>query len=322
LFDEFAEVSIDDDGGATIRVGTSAHGQGHVTTFSHLLSDALGVPVNAIRVVQSDTALVPRGRGSGASRSLQVGGSAVLAAADKLLERSRELVSRLLEVDPADIEVGEGGLYVAGVPSRVVEWQRLAELARSVDGLPLSQAVDHVNDGETYPFGAHVSVVEVDLDTGKVDVLRHVAVDDCGRVVNPTIVTGQQHGGIAAGISHTLWEHFRYDEDGNPKTSTFADYGIATSAELPTFEATTMETPTSRNVLGAKGIGESGTVGAAPAVHNAVLDAVSHLGVTHFDAPCAPHNVWSAIQAAMLSRLPSPWRDPPDVMTHGGDQSR
>jgi len=180
-------------------------------------------------------------------------------------------------------------------------------------GDPLVAAVDAKQDGGTFPFGAHIAVVEVDVDTGRVGLIRHVAVDDCGRILNPLIVTGQQHGGIAQGAAQALWEQIVFDDDGNPLTSTLADYGMPSAAELPSFEATNIETPTPLNPLGAKGIGESGTVGSTPAIQNAVIDALSHLGVRHIDLPCTPERVWRAIEQARAGTLPPLWREPPAV---------
>ena len=168
-------------------------------------------------------------------------------------------------------------------------------------------------DGATFPFGAHVSVVEVDTETGRVVPLRHVAVDDCGRILNPVIVEGQQHGGIAQGMSQALWEQFLYSEDGQPLTSTFADYQMPTAADTISFETANTETPTPLNELGAKGIGESGTIGSTPAVQSAVVDALRHLGVRHIDIPCTPERVWRAVQDARAGTLPDPWREPPAV---------
>ncbi len=165
----------------------------------------------------------------------------------------------------------------------------------------------------TFPFGAHIAAVEVDLDTGRVRVVRHVAVDDCGTVLNPLLVEGQQHGGIASGIGQALYEEVRFDEDGNPLTSNLADYGIPTAAELPSFEAHSTETPTPLNPLGAKGIGEAATIGSTPAVQNAVIDALAHLGVRHIDLPCTAERVWRTIRDAEAGTLPDPWRDPPAI---------
>ncbi|MFM7534521.1 MAG: xanthine dehydrogenase family protein molybdopterin-binding subunit [Acidimicrobiales bacterium] len=311
---EWAGVEIDDDGGATIKVGTSSHGQGHATTFAMIVADRLGIPLEQIRFVQSDTAVVPKGGGTGGSRSLQIGGSAVLEAAGTVLDRAKQLAAKLLEADAADIVLTDDGrLGVAGVPSSAKTWAEVAAAARDDDGGPLAAAMDVAQKGATFPFGAHVAVVEVDMETGRVELVRHVAVDDCGRIVNPLLVTGQQHGGIAQGAAQALWEQFVYDANGNPLTSTLAEYAMPSAAELPSFEAINTETPTPQNALGAKGIGESGTIGSTPAVHNAVVDALSHLGVRHLDMPCTPQRVWTAIEQARAGSLPDPWREPPAV---------
>lgn len=311
---EYGSVEVHPDGTATIAVGTSGHGQGHPTSFAMIVADRLGLPLDAIRFVQSDTAIVPRGGGTGGSRSLQLAGSAVQGAADGVLERAREIAGRLLEADVADVVLmDDGRLGVAGVPSRAFTWAEVATAAVADGGDPLVAAVDAQQKGGTFPFGAHVAVVEVDVDTGRVELVRHVAVDDCGRILNPLIVTGQQHGGIAQGAAQALWEQILYDDDGNPLTSTLADYAMPTAAELPSFEASNMETPTPLNPLGAKGIGESGTVGSTPAIQNAVIDALSHLGVRHIDLPCTSERVWQAIEHARAGTLPPLWREPPAV---------
>jgi carbon-monoxide dehydrogenase large subunit len=308
---EFGAVEIHDDGSATIRVGTSGHGQGHPTSFAMIVSDRLGIPIERISLVQSDTALVPRGSGTGGSRSLQIGGSAIHDAAIAVLDRAREVAADRLEAAPADIVVtGDGRLGVAGVPTSALTWAELAGLARSA-GSPLAVEVDFEQAGATFPFGAHIAVVEVDTETGLVRPVRHVAVDDCGRILNPLIVTGQQHGGIAQGMAQALWEQFVYDAEGNPLTSSLAEYAMPSAAEVCAFEASNTETPTPLNPLGAKGIGESGTIGSMPAVHNAVIDAVSHLGVRHIDMPCTPERVWRAIQAATSGAPEDPWSEPP-----------
>jgi len=308
---EFGAVSVGADGRATIRVGTSAHGQGHATSFAMLVSDRLGLPLERIDFVQSDTAAVPRGGGTGGSRSLQIGGSSVAAAADEVLAKARRLAADLLEASPADIVVGEDGrLGVAGVPAAGLDWGRLAAAAAERDD-PLGAEVDLRQEAATFPFGAHVAVVEVDRETGAVRPIRHVAVDDCGRIVNPLIVAGQQHGGIAQGMAQALWEEMVYDPEGNPLTANLADYAMPSAAELPAFETANTETPTPRNPLGAKGIGESGTIGSTPAVHNAVIDALSHLGVRHLDMPATPERVWRAVRAAQAGAPAELWREPP-----------
>jgi len=315
-FTEYAGVDVDENGIATVKVGTSAHGQGHATTFSMLVSERLGIPMSDIRFVQADTASVPRGGGTMGSRSLQIGGNAVNRAAEVVLESARQLAAELLEADVDDIEVAEnGGLGVVGVPDRNLSWASLAQAGRE-RGTPLTTELDWVQEGgSTFPFGAHVSVVEVDTGTGKVVPVKHFAVDDCGRIVNPLIVAGQQHGGLAQGISQALWEHVRYDDDGNPQTATLTDYTIPTAVELPWFDVANTVTETPYNPLGAKGIGESATVGSTPAVHNAVVDALSHLGVRHLDLPCTPEAVWRAIQDATSGSPTEPWREPPPIFS-------
>ncbi|GAA3227425.1 xanthine dehydrogenase family protein molybdopterin-binding subunit [Pseudonocardia petroleophila] len=306
---EFGSVTIHADGTATISAGTSGHGQGHPTAFAMLASDRLGIPMEKFTFVQSDTALVPRGSGTGGSRSLQLGGNAVVVAADDVLVQARRRAAALLEAAEDDVELTEDGEFgVAGVPSATVTW---AEVASA--GEELHAGLDFRQEGATFPFGAHVSVVEVDTDTGRVTPLRHVAVDDCGRILNPLLVAGQQHGGLAQGVAQALYEEVVFDGEGQPLTATLADYRMPTAADLFTFETANTETPTPLNPLGAKGIGESATVGATPAVQNAVVDALAPLGVRHVDLPCTPERVWRAVQDARAGTLPDPWREPPAV---------
>lgn len=311
---EFGSVTVHDDGSATVSSGTSAHGQGHATAFSMLVSDALGIPMDKITYVQSDTAVVPRGGGTGGSRSLQLGGSAVKSAATTVLEQARRHAAARLEAAVDDIVLTEEGTFgVAGVPGGVtVTWAEVATAAQD-SGEELAAGVDVNQEGSTFPFGAHVSVVEVDTETGHVRPVRHVAVDDCGRVLNPLLVEGQQHGGLAQGIAQALYEEVVFDADGQPLTTTLADYAMPSSADLVDFETASTMTPTPLNALGAKGIGESATIGSTPAVQNAVVDAVSHLGVRHIDLPCTPQRVWRAVQDARAGTLPDLWREPPPV---------
>jgi aerobic carbon-monoxide dehydrogenase large subunit len=316
---EYASVLAHDDGTFTLKVGTSSHGQGHETVFCGLVAERLGVASEAVSFVQADTAAVPRGEGTGGSRSGQVGGSAVGAACDVLLDRARDLAAQLLEADAADIVVtGHGGLSVQGVPASSVSWAELATVARTgadSGGTPaeLWAEVDFEQAGATYPFGAHIAVVEVDVETGATRLLRHVAVDDCGVLLNPLIVEGQQHGGIAAGAAQALFEEIVYDADGQPRTTTLAEYAMPSAAELPTFEVHHTVTPSPRNPLGVKGIGEAGTIGATPAVQNAVIDALAHLGVRHIDMPLTPVRVWDAIERARRGDPAPPvrWPSPP-----------
>lgn len=307
---EYGAVHVHEDGSATVMSGTSGHGQGHATSFSMIVSDRLGIPMDRIDYVQSDTALVRTGGGTGGSRSLQLGGNAVSQAAGELHDRAIEVAARMLEANPADVTLEDGVFGVSGVADVRVDWPTLAAWAHEHDG-GLGVDTDFTQHGATFPFGAHVAIVEVDTETGFVTPLRLVAVDDCGRVLNPLIVEGQQHGGALQGLSQALWEQFVYDAAGTPLTSTFADYAIPTAADGIAFEVSTTQTPTPVNPLGAKGIGESATIGSTPAVQNAVVDAVSHLGVRHIDMPCTPERVWRAVRQAAEGTLPDPWREPP-----------
>jgi aerobic carbon-monoxide dehydrogenase large subunit len=305
LFQEYGAVEVHADGTVTATVGTSAHGQGHETAFKMIVAELLGVPMDAVQVVQSDTALVPRGTGTMGSRSLQIGGSALHKTSELVVDKAKRLAAHLLEADAADIVLHDGGrVGVAGVPATALSWAELAaaatDSAKRPDGFEdgLRAELDF-NQGEaTYPFGAHIAVVEVDTETGRVELVRHVAVDDCGRVLNPLLVAGQQHGGIAQGVAQALYEGVGYDEDGNPQTANLMDYAMPSAAELPSFEASNTETPTPLNPLGAKGIGESGTIGSTPAAQNAVVDALSIYGIRHLDMPLTSERVWRAIHDA------------------------
>ena len=297
---EYGSVEITPDGGAIVRTGSSAHGQGHHTAWAMLVSDRTGIPMARIEVRHGDTDDVPRGGGTGGSKSLQIGGAAAAAAAELVVEEARRLAAELLEADPADVvhDASTGTFAVAGTPVSARSWAELAAAAPGAGLERLFAETDFQPEGSTFPFGAHVAVVEVDTETSKVRLVRHVACDDAGTIVNPLLVEGQVHGGVAAGISQALFEEVRYDADGNPLTTTLADYSFPAASEFPSFERVAHETPTPHNPLGAKGIGESGTIGATPAVQNAVVDAVAHLGVVHIDLPLSPERVWSAIEAA------------------------
>ena len=293
---DYGSVEIKADGGAIVRTGSSSHGQGHHTAWAMIVSETTGISMDKIEFRFGDTDDVDRGGGTGGSRSLQVGGSAAKLAAESVIEKARQRAADLLEaaVEDVVIDTVRGAFHVKGSPTPARTW---AELMIEIDA-PLEAEVDYVPEGATFPFGTHVCVVEVDVETGSVVVARHIACDDAGTIINPLLVDGQVHGGIAQGVAQALLEVVAYDPDGNPITSNLADYGFISAAELPSFERIPMETPTPRNPLGAKGIGEAGTIGATPAVHNAVINAVSHLGVTHIDMPCTSLNVWTAIQAA------------------------
>ena len=296
---EAAKLEVNDDGTATVYTGTSPHGQGHETAWAMLAHDETGIPMDQITLIWGDTDLVPTGGGTMGSRSLQQGGAAVHQGAIELVEKATQLAAQLLEADEADIVLDKdnAAFHVAGTPAVSKSWAELAVASRQ-QGDELTIDTLFVADMATFPFGAHIAVVEVDTGTGQVKHLRQVAVDDAGRVLNPLLLDGQIHGGIAQGTAQALLEEVRYDEDGNPVTSNLADYGMISATELPSFEVVHMETPTFVNPLGAKGIGESGTIGSTPAVQSAVCDALSHVGVTHIDMPATSERVWQAIQAA------------------------
>ncbi len=322
---EYASVEVNPDGSATMKAGTSAHGQGHETTYAMIVADRTGIPVEQIRLIQSDTDLVRTGGGTGGARSLQLGGSAVHEATEALVEKARSLAAHLLEagVDDIVIDTEAGTVGVAGVPAKALGWGELAAAAarelpdgvldQTDEAVGLAAQLDFKQDDGTFPFGTHISVVEVDTETGHVTMLRHIAVDDAGSVVNPVVFEGQQQGGIAQGASQALFEQVSYDPDGNPITSNFMTYTFPSAAEFSSFEASHTVTPTHLNPLGAKGIGEASTVGSTPAVQNAVIDAVAHLGIRHIDMPCTPQLVWEHIEAAKAGTPIDPWREPPAI---------
>lgn len=290
---EYGTVELRDDGTVLGLSGSTPQGQGHATTWAMVIADELGIPMDQIELGFGDTDLIPATGITGGSRSAQIAGSAMLDASQKLVETAREHAAALLEANADDIVLDRdsGAFHVVGTPAVSVSWTDVAKAAPE----PLIETADFVQPGSSFPFGAHCAVVEVDTETGAVTLTRHIAVDDCGTILNRLLVDGQVHGGLAAGAAQALMEEIRFDENGTPLTSNFADYGVISAAELPSFERVEMVTPTPLNPIGAKGIGESGTIGATPAVHNAVIDAVSHLGVTHIDMPCTPERVWQAL---------------------------
>jgi len=296
---EYGRVRVHRDGRVEVAFGTSPHGQGHATAFAMVVAEQLGVGIEQIDAISGDTDLVPRGVGTYGSRSLQTGGVAVGRAAAEVVRKARELAAELWEADVADVVVDPagGGLAIAGMPARRASWGELAEEAERRQETLMAE-VDYAASSPTFPFGAHLAVVEVDAETGLARLLRLVALDDAGRIVNPLLAAGQVHGGLAQGTAQALFEEVRFDDDGTPLGANFADYGIPSAAELPSFELLEMETPTPVNELGAKGIGESGTIGSTPAVLNALVDAVAHLGVVHLDMPCTPERLWRAIVEA------------------------
>jgi carbon-monoxide dehydrogenase large subunit len=305
---EWGGVDVRADGTALVRTGVSAHGQGHHTSLAMIASDALGIPIDDIEVVHGDTDAVPQGSGTGGSRSMQIGGTAVLQASEQVVDQARHLAAQLLEANPDDVVLDKvgGRFHVAGTPTIGRTWSEVAAEALSTESQAdarggLRAELVFEASSPTFPFGAHLAVVEVDVETGKVELQRLVAVDDAGRILNPLLAEGQIHGGLAQGTAQALLEEVRYDDDGNPLTTNFGDYAFISAVELPSFETVSMETPTPINPLGAKGIGESGSIGSTPAVQNAVVDALSHLGVRHIDMPATSERVWRAIHGMIKS---------------------
>ena len=301
---EFASVEVRDDGRLRVVSGATPFGQGHDTTWAMIVADRTGVPIDRIEVVHGDTDLVPSGGLTVGSRSVQLAGAAVAAATDRARRRGPRAGGRPVR--------GARGRRRARHRQRPLPRRRHARRAASAGptswtrgaaptGARWSRSTAFEPQMPTFPFGTHVAVVEVDTETGHVRLRRHVAVDDAGTLINPLLAEGQIHGGIAQGVAQALLEAVHYDEDGQPKTTNFADYPVISAAELPSFELVPMETPTFVNELGAKGVGESGTIGAIPAVYNAVIDALAHLGVRHLETPLTPERIWRARRRAVKS---------------------
>jgi carbon-monoxide dehydrogenase large subunit len=301
---ESADVRIYLTGKVTVTTGSMPHGQGHETTFAQLVADELGVPYEDIEIEHSDTKTTPFGFGSYGSRSLAVGGTAIYKSVQKVIEKAKLLAAHLLEAAPEDIVYENGKAFVKGSPDQFKTLQDIALQAHVAYDLPAGmepglEAVTYYDPPNcTFPFGTHVCVVEVDKDTGGVEIVRYVAVDDVGNVINPMIVDGQLHGGIAQGIAQAMYEGAVYADNGELVTATMNDYAIPKASMLPNYELDRTVTITAVNPMGAKGAGEAGTIGSTPAVANAVVDALSHLGVRHVDMPFSPERVWRALQAA------------------------
>ncbi len=301
---EAAQVRVLPTGTVQVVTGATPHGQGHETTWSMLVADKLGVSTDDVEVLHSDTAISPTGMDTYGSRSLAVGGTAIVMAADKVIDKARTLAAHQLEVAEDDLEFADGAFRVAGTPGKEVSIQALAFAAFTAHDLPegmepnLTASVTWDPPNFVFPFGTHIAVVEVDTDTGQVDLVDYIAVDDCGNQVNPLIVEGQVHGGIAQGVAQALFEEAVYDEDGNLKNPSFMDYLVPSAAELPSFTLDHTTTPTPTNPMGAKGIGEAGTIASTPAVMNAIADALATYGITDIEMPATPERVWRAIQSS------------------------
>lgn len=299
---ESAIVRFHPSGKVNVMVGVSPHGQGEETTFAQILADELGLDVDDVEVLHGDTDQTPMGWGTYGSRTTAVASGALMGAINKIKEKSKIIAAHLLEAAVEDIEYADGKFFVSGSPDKAKTIQDIALQANVAwnmpggvePGLEASSFFDPPNF--VYPFGAHIAVIEVDTETGEIALKRYVAVDDCGRIINPMIVEGQIHGGLAQGIAQALWEGAVYDENGQLLTGSLMDYAIPKARFLPNFETGKTETPTNVNPLGVKGVGETGTIASTAAIYNAVIDALSPLGISRLDMPFTPEKVWRAIQ--------------------------
>jgi carbon-monoxide dehydrogenase large subunit len=301
---ESAVVSVHTTGAVTVYTGTSPHGQGLETSFAQIVADRVGTSPDMVDVLHGDTATGPEGLNTYGSRSLAVGGESIARSAEKIQAKVKRIVAHQLEADPADIELRDGKFSVKGSPDKGMTLAEVAGQAYIPLNLPedmepgLSETTFYDPDNFVFPFGAHAAIVDVDVETGKVDVVRYLGVDDCGPAINPKIIDGQLHGGIVHAIGQALYERVHYDDEGQLVTGTFVDYALPSAAEVPSFELDRTETPTPTNTLGVKGVGEAGTIGASAAVTNAVIDALRPVGVTWLNMPLSPSRVWAAIQEA------------------------
>jgi carbon-monoxide dehydrogenase large subunit len=309
---ESCTIRVEPTGMVTVLTGVSPHGQSNETTFAQIVADDLGIPIDNIEVVHGDTDVVSYGIGTFGSRSLAVGGAALKMSVDKIKDKAQQLAAHMLDVRPEDVSYGAGEIYVTADPDRKVSFAEVAFAAADFSwqgpgsapvgiepGLEATSRFEPSN--ATFPFGTHICVVEVDPDTGEIDVQRFLAVDDCGNVINPLVVDGQVHGGIAQGLAQTLFEDVVYDENGQLLSGSLMDYAMPKANMVPTLETDRTVTPTPVNPLGAKGCGEAGTIGSTPAVANAIIDALLPFGITHLEMPFKPERIWRAIQDAQQS---------------------
>ena len=319
---EHATVRMLPSGGVEVVTGASAHGQGHETAFSQIVADRLGVPFENVEVLHGDTQVSARGLDTYGSRSLVVGGMAIVAAADKVIEKAKQVAAHLMEANADDLEFADGTFTVKGTDQSTA----MGDVALAVfaahdmpDGMEPSLDADATFDpvNFNYPHGTHLCATEVDTETGQVTIRKYVCVDDIGHVINPLIVDGQVHGGLAQGIAQALYEEAVYDENGTLTTGSFVDYLVPSAPDLPDFVTDRTETPATTNALGVKGVGEAGTIASTPAVVNAVIDAVRHLGVTDIEMPCSPMRVWTAIRTAG-SGAATPAEQQPHFDAEGG----
>jgi carbon-monoxide dehydrogenase large subunit len=299
MFDS-AEIRVHPTGKATARFGTKSQGQGHETTYAQIIAEELGIPAAHVEVEEGDTDTAPYGLGTYASRSTPVGGAACAVAARKIREKAKKIAAHLLEVAEEDLVWEPGKFSVKGAPqkSKTIQDIAFAAYTNHPPGMEAGlEAVDYYDPPNlTFPFGSYICVVDIDRGTGEVKIRRFVAVDDCGNIINPMIVEGQIHGGLTMGMAPALMEEIQYDESGNIQGGSFMDYLLPTAMETPAWETDKTTTPSPHHPLGAKGIGESATVGAPPAIVNAVVDALAHLGVRHIDIPITPEKVWKILR--------------------------
>lgn len=299
---ETAIVRVDAGARVTVATGSSPHGQGHETTFAQIAADELGLPLEDVDVVFGDTLVIPQGVGTRASRSIVVGGSAVVQASQRVKAKATEIAAALLHIDPEFIVLEGGRFFTEDIPDSYVTWPDVAKVAHGIPNPPngIERGLEATSywepSGYTYPYSANVAVVRIDKDTGEVKLTSYVSVDDCGTVINPMVVEGQVHGGLAQGIGAALFEEAVWDDSGQLITGSFMDYAMPLAEEFPMFTVDRTVTPSPHNPLGVKGMGESPTVAAVPALVNAVVDAMAHLGVTHVDIPLKPEKVWRVLR--------------------------
>ena len=303
-FYESSIVRVHASGAVTAYTGTAPHGQGHDTSFAQIVADRVGATPDQVDVMHGDTGTGPFGLGTYGSRALAVGGESLAQSALKVADKAKQIAAHLLEAAPEDIELADGKFGVRGSPDKGMTLAEVAGAAYVPENLPdgmepgLEETTFYDPTNFTWPFGAHACIVDVDAETGKVDVVRYVSVDDCGPAINPMLIEGQIHGGVVHGIGQALYERIHYDDDGQLVTGTFVDYALPSAADVPSFETDRTETPSPVNSLGVKGVGEAGTIASSAAITNAVIDALRPLGVTYIDMPLTPQRVWSAIEAA------------------------
>jgi carbon-monoxide dehydrogenase large subunit len=301
---ELGKIVFDKDGGVTLITGTLDYGQGHASPYSQVLSDRLGVPFEKIRLVQGDSDIVHMGGGTGGSRSITASGMAIVEASKLIIEKGKRAAAHLMEAAEGDIEFAQGRFTIAGTDRSIdiIELARRMRESKMPEGVPSSLDVDHTTEAvpSTFPNGCHVAEVEIDPETGVVRIVRYTGVNDFGTIVNPMLVAGQLHGGVAQGIGQALMECVSYDASGQPITGSFMDYALPRAEDIPMMEVGDHPVPAKSNPLGTKGCGEAGCAGSLSTIVNAVLDALSDYGITHIDMPLTPERVWRAIRDAKV----------------------